>query len=77
MVSDNIAGKTYQGLTLLLVLPGMVIQWFMYMGVRGKRYGTVRQQTRLARSPIMTWVYAVLFWLGAMYLGYSWFFLDQ
>jgi hypothetical protein len=59
---DNIAGTGGNILVRLFLLPGRVIQWAMYMFVAGKRYGQVRQDTRLARSPIMTAVYSIAVW---------------
>lgn len=68
---DNIAGIGGGPLLRLFLLPGMVIQWAAYMFVGGKSYGRVRQDTRLARSPLMTFVYAGAFWLvlGAYIMG--------
>jgi len=68
MASDNIAGTTTKGLLGIFLFPGKVWQWFMYMGVGAtKGYGNVRAQTRLARSPIMTWIYSILFWAGGIF----------
>ena len=70
MASDNIAETSASGLKLVFLAPGMVIQWFTYMSVGNLRtYGQVRQQTRLSRSPIMTWVYAILFWAVVVLFG--------
>lgn len=60
---DNIAGTGRNFLVTLYLLPGMIIQWSMYMFVANKKYGQVRQDTRLARSPFMTFVYASGVWL--------------
>ena len=44
------------------------MQWVMYMSVgKVKGYGMVRQQTRLARSPFMTWVYSIVGWFMILY----------
>ena len=66
MARDNISGVTTSNKILyVFLIPGKVWQWFMYMSVGSvKGYGGVRQQTRLARSPIMTYVYSILAWLG-------------
>lgn len=41
----------------------------MYMGVGSvKGYGKVRAQTRLARSPIMTWVFSLMSWAVIIFL---------
>jgi len=69
MASDNIAGTTTKGLLGIFLFRGKVWQWFMYMGVGSvKGYGNVRAQTRMARSPIMTWVYSIIVWLVAFFL---------
>lgn len=68
MASDNIAGTTTKGLLAIFLFPGKVYQWFLYMGVGSvKGYGNVRAQTRLARSPIMTWIYSFLFWIATFF----------
>lgn len=71
MTSDNIAGISGSVLKKLYLFPGMVIQWGMYLSVGSKSYSQVREQTRLARSPFMTFVYSSMFWLAitAFFLG--------
>ena len=68
MARDNISGTSTKSggvIGFLFLMPGRIIQWFMYMKVgKLKKYGKVREQTRLARSPIMTYVYSIMFWLG-------------
>ena len=43
------------------LLPGQVIQWFLYMFPSG-RYSRVVSDTRQARSPLMTYVYSTVFY---------------
>lgn len=63
MASDNISGVKSSGLLSVLLFPGKVWQWFLYMGVGSvKGYGKVRAQTRLARSPIVTWILSLIAW---------------
>ena len=62
MARDNIAGIKGGFLKKLFLLPGMIIQWIMYMSVGELRYGKLRQNTRLARSPFMTWVFSLMVW---------------
>ena len=65
MASDNIAGSAGKGILSIVLLPGRIWQWIMYMSVGGvKGYGAVRQQTRMARSPLMTWIYSLIVWGG-------------
>ena len=70
MASDNISETSASGLKLVFLAPGMVIQWwkFMFVGDQ-KTYGGVRQQTRLARSELMTWVYSSVFWFVVLAVG--------
>ncbi|MBN42486.1 MAG: hypothetical protein CL573_03240 [Alphaproteobacteria bacterium] len=69
MASDNISGIKKSGLLGVFLFPGKVIQWVMYMSVGNlKGYGAVRQQTRLARSPFMTWVYSLGFWITLIFI---------
>ena len=72
MGRDNIAGVRRGFFKTLILFPGMIIQWVMYMFVgKVKGYGMVRQQTRLSRSPFMTWVYSIGAW------GYLIYFLIE
>lgn len=63
---DNISGNSGGLLVTVFLFPGMVFQWVIYIFVAGKRYGEIRERTRLARSPIMTWVYSGLFWVAVV-----------
>ena len=68
MAKDDIAGAKSSGIIgTVFLMPGKVIQWVTYMSVGNtKGYGAVRQQTRLSRSPIMTYVYAFFAWIGIL-----------
>lgn len=50
-----------------LLLPGLVIQWLIYMFPSG-RYGSILSETRQARSPLMTYIYSAAFYLGVLVL---------
>jgi len=68
MGRDNIADTKGGFLKRTFLIPGKVIQWFMYMGVGSvKGYGNVRAQTRKARSPFFTWFYSIIFYLGVAF----------
>ena len=69
MASDNIPGVSRRGWKAVFLAPGMVIQWLNYMLVGNLNYGKLRQQTRLARSPFMTWVYSIGFYSFLIYVG--------
>ena len=75
MGRDNIAGIKKGGIIKNTFLaPGKVIQWINYMTVgQAKGYGKVRTQTRLSRSPFMTYVYSVGFWLGLFLFIFLWY----
>jgi hypothetical protein len=42
--------------------PGFVLQWIMYMFPTGN-YASIREGTRQARSPLMTYVFSFVFWV--------------
>ena len=69
MSRDNISGvKGNNFITSIFLIPGKVIQWFMYMSVGSQKgYGKVRQQTRMARSPLMCFFYSILSWGGLIF----------
>ena len=75
---DNISGIKKRGIIKNIFLaPGRVLQWIMYMTVGNvKGYGKVRTRTRLSRSPLMTYVYSMVFWLGVAWLGLEFYFLE-
>ena len=74
---DNIAGIKKGGVIKNTFLaPGKAIQWINYMTVgQAKGYGKVRTQTRLSRSPFMTYVYSMGFWLVVAWLGFEFYCL--
>ena len=69
MAKDNISGAKSSGIIgFLFLMPGRLIQWLMYMSIGNvKGYAKVRQQTRLSRSPFMTYVYSIGGWLGIIF----------
>ena len=77
MPKDNVsgAGKGSGCLVNFFLIPGKVIQWFMYMGTAGvKGYGKVRSQTRMARSPVLCWIYSMLSWIVIIFILLSMIF---
>ena len=79
MGTDNLSGiKSKNFLLTLFLLPGRIIQWFLYIFVANKNYGLVRQQSRLARSPIMTYLYSIFSWIIILYFLSTYLgFLDE
>jgi hypothetical protein len=59
---DNISGVEINNLLKALLIPGLIVQWLLYMNP-GKGFKGVARSTRAARSPLMTYVYSVMFWL--------------
>ena len=52
----------------LFTLPGRIILWFKYMNPQ-KGYHSVSKSSRRARSPIMTFLYSLLFWVVAVFIA--------
>jgi hypothetical protein len=48
-----------------IFLPGAVIQWFLYMFPSGG-FGRVVSDTRMSRSPLMTYLLGSLFYLAIL-----------
>lgn len=44
------------------LFPGRMWLWLNFMNPKGG-YAAVRASTRHARSPVMTWIYSVMFWV--------------
>ena len=72
---DNISGIKKGGIIKNIFLsPGKVLQWINYMTVgQAKGSGKVRPQTRLSRSPFMTYVYSTTFWLVMLCIIFLWY----
>jgi hypothetical protein len=58
-----------------LLLPGVIIQWFLYM-YPGRGLHRIVSDTRTARSPLMTYYYSAVFWIGLIVVG-LFFFLKR
>lgn len=73
MVSrDNIPGvRPRSMLVRLFLLPGMVWQWTLYVGQLGLTRAQSLRNTRMARSPFMTWVYSIIFWAFVAFVAWS------
>jgi len=68
MAKDRLDGTKKKPFLLEFFLsPGRIILWLQYM-MPGKGYSAVRQSSRNARSPIMTLLYSLGFWVA---LGFS------
>ncbi len=67
MGRDNISGTSGGIIKTVFLFPGKVIQWIMFMFVSGKRFGGLVQQTRLSRSPIITYLISAIMWFLIFY----------
>ncbi len=66
-INDDLTHVSHGILATLFLLPGMIIQRYMYYNTRGQRYGKVRESTRRARSNLFTWFYSILVWACISY----------
>lgn len=64
---ENLSGIRFDRPWKRLLLPGLVIQWLIYMFPSG-RYASILSETRHARSPLMTYVYSAAFYLVVLML---------
>lgn len=62
MNNDNLSGIKFDRPIKWLLLPGVVIQWLMYMFPKNSRLSIV-MTSRHSRSPIMILFYSCFFWL--------------
>ena len=68
MTRDRLDGTKKGNLLVeLYLLPGRVVLWFNFM-FPNKGYKNVRQTSRHARSPFMTFLYSTIFWVFLAYL---------
>jgi len=67
---DNKSGVRLDRRIMWLFVPGVIIQWFLYMFPSGG-FGRVVTDTRIARSPLMTYVLSVAFYLSAIGLTFA------
>ena len=68
MSRDRLDGSKKSNIIVELYLfPGRLILWLQYM-FPSKGYAKVRQSSRHARSPIMTFLYSSIFWGVLIYL---------
>ena len=64
---DNIPGMVLDRPWKFLLVPGVVIQWFMYMNPQRGMSGVARTSRR-ARIPIMNYVYSVGFYMSSIWI---------
>jgi hypothetical protein len=70
MAKDRLDGtKRGSFLYELFTLPGRIILWVKYMNPQSG-YAAVRKSSRRAGSPIMTFLYSLLFWSLAIFFGF-------
>jgi hypothetical protein len=65
---DNLSGIEANYFWTIYLLPAKIILWFRYIAApKGKVFATARQ----AKSPIVTFLTATLFWLCFVYIAYE------
>ena len=65
---DNLDGQSHNTFWTLYFFPGKVILWFRYiLAPKGKVFATSRQ----ARSPIVSFFVATLFWAFVAWVAYA------
>ncbi len=65
---DNLAGVSFDGPWKFALIPGAVIQWWMYMNP-GRGFHGLAVSSRTARSPLMTYILSATFWIVVILLG--------
>ncbi|WGD53765.1 hypothetical protein QA641_07675 [Bradyrhizobium sp. CB1650] len=63
--NENTSGFEFDRPWKWMMLPGVVIQWFLYMFPSGT-FGRVVSDTRVSRSPLMTYFLSALFYLATL-----------
>jgi hypothetical protein len=64
---DNLPGISLDKPWKFVLIPGIVLQWWMYMNPRRGFHGLVIS-ARTARSPLMTYILSAAFWIGLIFL---------
>ncbi|MDC1297652.1 SPOR domain-containing protein [Octadecabacter sp.] len=65
---DNLSGIEANNFWTIYLLPAKIILWFRYIAApKGKVFATARQ----AKSPIVTFLTATLFWFSFLYIAYG------
>lgn len=63
---ENTSGMSIDRPWKWVLLPGIVIQWFLYMFPSGGFQGVV-SDTRSARSHLMTYYFSAVFYVGMLF----------
>jgi hypothetical protein len=62
--NENTSGFEFDRPWKWAMLPGVVVQWFLYMFPSGS-FRRVVSDTRVSRSPLMTYVLSAIFYFSA------------
>ena len=77
MAKDRLDGTATRGVLYeLFVLPGRIILWLQYMNPKGGMAGVAKSK-RQANSPVMTFIYALGFWVLAGFITYGLYFGEK
>ena len=73
---DRLDGDSRKNFLLeFFLFPGRVTLWLNYMFPK-KGYTSARTTARHARSPIMTFIYSIMFWALIGYIGYMYYIAE-
>jgi hypothetical protein len=64
---ENPSGVPFESAWEWLLLPGLVVQWFLYMFPTGG-FAKVVSDTRVAKSPLMTYFISGIFYLLVLFI---------
>lgn len=64
---DNLPGISLDKPWKYVLIPGVVLQWWMYMNP-GRGFHGLVVSARTARSPLMTYFLSAAFWIGLIFL---------
>lgn len=65
---DNLPGVSLDKPWKLVLIPGVVLQWWIYMHP-GRGFHGLAVSARTARSPLMTYILSATFWIGLIVLA--------
>ena len=65
---DNLSGISFDSPWKFVLIPGVIIQWCMYMSP-GRGFHGLAISWRASHSPLMTYILSGLFWVVVIFLG--------
>jgi hypothetical protein len=65
---DNLPGVSLDKPWKYILIPGVVLQWWIYMNP-GRGFHGLAVSARTAKSPLMAYILSAVFWIGLIILG--------